>query len=160
MKPVRFQRSRKAGWRKPPGGICCDRSSRWGNPFDWRIYGRLEAVYRFETALINKDLPFDIDVVQRDLRGKPLGCFCPLEEPCHADVLLRYANLPPNEALERQARCYELPSVKDYLLQIIASQLVSDEEDTMLTSAAVCFRLLRNATRTSRRATFESRHRT
>jgi hypothetical protein len=36
-------------------------------------------------------------------------------------------------ACERQARCYEFASVKDYLLQIIAARLTGDEEDTVLT---------------------------
>lgn len=26
------------------------------------------------------------------LRGLDLGCFCPLGQPCHADVLLEFAN--------------------------------------------------------------------
>ena len=37
-------------------------------------------------------------------------------------------------ALERQARCYEFASVKDYLLQVIITQLADDEEDTVLTN--------------------------
>lgn len=28
------------------------------------------------------------------LRGKNLACFCPLDKPCHADVLLELANNP------------------------------------------------------------------
>lgn len=28
----------------------------------------------------------------RELRGKNLMCFCPLDQPCHADVLLELAN--------------------------------------------------------------------
>ena len=28
------------------------------------------------------------------LRGKDLACWCPLEQPCHADVLLELANAP------------------------------------------------------------------
>ena len=28
----------------------------------------------------------------KDLRGKNLACFCPLDKPCHADVLLEIAN--------------------------------------------------------------------
>ena len=28
-----------------------------------------------------------------ELRGKDLACFCPLDQPCHADVLLKLANL-------------------------------------------------------------------
>ncbi len=29
---------------------------------------------------------------RRDLRGKNLCCWCPLDAPCHADVLLEVAN--------------------------------------------------------------------
>lgn len=29
-----------------------------------------------------------------DLRGKNLACWCPLDQPCHADVLLELANAP------------------------------------------------------------------
>lgn len=28
------------------------------------------------------------------LRGKNLACWCPLDQPCHADVLLDFANRP------------------------------------------------------------------
>jgi hypothetical protein len=28
----------------------------------------------------------------RELKGHNLSCFCPLDQPCHADVLLKYAN--------------------------------------------------------------------
>jgi hypothetical protein len=27
-----------------------------------------------------------------ELRGRDLACWCPLDEPCHADVLLEIAN--------------------------------------------------------------------
>lgn len=27
-----------------------------------------------------------------ELRGKNLACWCPLNQPCHADVLLKLAN--------------------------------------------------------------------
>lgn len=27
------------------------------------------------------------------LRGRNLACFCPLDQPCHADILLEMANL-------------------------------------------------------------------
>ena len=29
-----------------------------------------------------------------ELRGKNLACWCPLDAPCHADVLLKIANSP------------------------------------------------------------------
>jgi hypothetical protein len=37
------------------------------------------------------DFPCIADI-QRELRGKNLACWCPLDQPCHADVLLRLAN--------------------------------------------------------------------
>lgn len=33
------------------------------------------------------------------LRGKNLACWCPLDQPCHADVLLEIANAPIDAAL-------------------------------------------------------------
>jgi hypothetical protein len=30
--------------------------------------------------------------IRRELRGKDLACWCPLDQPCHADVLLEIAN--------------------------------------------------------------------
>ena len=29
------------------------------------------------------------------LKGKDLACFCPLDQPCHADVLLEIVNVDP-----------------------------------------------------------------
>jgi hypothetical protein len=40
--PMRIQRSRKKGWRKPEGAIIVTRPSFWGNPFrigDWMTVG-------------------------------------------------------------------------------------------------------------------------
>ena len=38
--------------------------------------------------------PYRNEMVRRlpDLRGKDLMCWCPLDKPCHADVLLELAN--------------------------------------------------------------------
>jgi Domain of unknown function (DUF4326) len=95
QQPHRFQRSRKKGWGKPPGGVICDKTSRWGNKlFDWRILGRAEAKRLYKAALIEGRLPFTVEDVRRELRGHPLGCWCPLDEPCHVDVLLEIANGP------------------------------------------------------------------
>jgi hypothetical protein len=33
-----------------------------------------------------------VDDVRHHLAGRPLGCYCRLDEACHADVLLRVAN--------------------------------------------------------------------
>lgn len=32
---------------------------------------------------------------QYELRGKDLACWCPLDQPCHADILLELANPAP-----------------------------------------------------------------
>ena len=36
--------------------------------------------------------PFTLEDVRRELGGKDLACWCPLDQPCHADVLLELAN--------------------------------------------------------------------
>jgi hypothetical protein len=102
--PERIQLSRKKGWRMPANTVSVARPGKWGNPH--RVgEGRLEcrthedAVHRFRLgfAVIAKygftDSP--IGRMSRDLhelRGKNLACWCPLDQPCHADVLLELAN--------------------------------------------------------------------
>lgn len=34
---------------------------------------------------------YDADILE-ELRGKNLACWCPLDQPCHGDVLLELAN--------------------------------------------------------------------
>lgn len=33
-----------------------------------------------------------LDAIRAELRGHDLACWCPLDQPCHADVLLELAN--------------------------------------------------------------------
>ena len=69
------------------------RPSRWGNPFRVGTDGdREQCVDRFCRALDHRELDFTVDDVRRDLAGHDLACWCPLDEPCHADVLLDVAN--------------------------------------------------------------------
>lgn len=37
-------------------------------------------------------LKFTIDDIRRELADRDLACWCPLDSPCHADVLLEIAN--------------------------------------------------------------------
>lgn len=37
-----------------------------------------------------------VERIRAKLAGKNLACWCPLDQPCHADVLLRIANRPPD----------------------------------------------------------------
>ncbi|MGO8055976.1 DUF4326 domain-containing protein, partial [Rhizobium leguminosarum] len=52
------------------------------------------SVLRFRRSLLSEDgsLPFTMKQVRHELRGKNLACWCPLDQPCHADVLLEIAN--------------------------------------------------------------------
>ena len=74
----------------PPNTVYVGRPTKWGNP--WRAgWGIIEtsadAVIAYRAALDAGGFP---DVTE--LRGKNLACWCPLNEPCHADVLLDWAN--------------------------------------------------------------------
>jgi len=105
MIPERVQLRRTAGWRMPANTVSVARPTKWGNPFrldsyradycdsterhlrymatsDFRglLDGRWSDAYPYPTA----DLA--------ELAGKNLACWCPLDSPCHADVLLELAN--------------------------------------------------------------------
>lgn len=69
------------------------RPSRWGNPFRVGIDGdRAECAARYRQALLAGELAFTADDVRRELVGADLACWCPIGEPCHAEVLLEVAN--------------------------------------------------------------------
>jgi hypothetical protein len=101
----RIKRSRQCGWRKPVGAVIVDRTSRWGNPDHWREHGRAKAVELFAGWIVNPRstplrcgkkpklfYPSTVEEIQAKLRGHDLACFCELDEPCHADVLIEIAN--------------------------------------------------------------------
>jgi hypothetical protein len=113
LTPHRIQRSRAKGWRMPAGAIYVGRPGPFGNPFDWMVFGPDASVDFFRAWLLDQMSPHDrlntgIDIVpgfaelSRDrilrsiklgtLRGKNLACWCALDAPCHADVLLELAN--------------------------------------------------------------------
>ena len=96
MSPQRIQRKRTKGWRMP-NAVYVGRPGRWGNPFiaDLLNGGNMspeETVDHFRRALIDGRLQVSVASVRRDLAGKDLACWCPLDAPCHADVLLELAN--------------------------------------------------------------------
>ncbi len=93
--PERIQQKRRKGWRMPPGAMSVARPSKWGNPFrigdphpdHGRPMSRAEAVDLFRAWI----QPHAAEV-RAHLRSKDLACFCPLDGPCHADVLIEIAN--------------------------------------------------------------------
>lgn len=88
--PVRIQRRRVRGWKMPDGAVYVGRPTKFGNNFDVATYGRRLAIVNFKMRMQNMQLinPSFFD----ELRGKNLACWCRLDEPCHADVLLEIAN--------------------------------------------------------------------
>jgi hypothetical protein len=89
--PQRFQRSRRKGAHLPPGVVVVTRPTKWGNPHPLSM-GRTEAVRRYREDLLGGRLRITVDDVERELGGRDLACYCPLDEPCHADVLFDIAN--------------------------------------------------------------------
>jgi hypothetical protein len=108
----RIQRKRTKGWKMPPNTVYVGRPTQWGN---WFLFyemcdvsvedGRKMAVDLFEKNVEEMINDYGLDCILtinkhfvtirewlKPLRGKDLACFCPLDQPCHADVLLRLAN--------------------------------------------------------------------
>lgn len=90
--PERIQRKRTKGWRMPAGAVYVGRPSIWGNPYQTSAMTRDQAVrfFRVRCDRLSRTMSGHADLEK--LRGKNLACWCRLDQPCHADVLLEYAN--------------------------------------------------------------------
>jgi hypothetical protein len=97
----RIQRKRTKGWRMPEGAVYVGRPSKWGNDFTFGDGNRQRAVDLFIDMLARAPLGNGrwsdqgetvYKAIRRELAGKDLACWCPLDQPCHADVLLGIAN--------------------------------------------------------------------
>jgi len=91
--PERIQRKRTKGWRMPEGAVYVGRPAEWSNPYRIGDPGIPDA----ETAVRLFKRNFDEGLwwagfVVEALAGRDLACWCPLNQPCHADVLLDLAN--------------------------------------------------------------------
>lgn len=104
MKPQRIQRKRTKGWRMPPDAVYVGRPSRWGNPWStWpganKAVALAVALYRlWVTGGLGGSHPLGPPPNVAPLRGHDLVCWCPLDQPCHADVLLELLNSPDDAA--------------------------------------------------------------
>jgi hypothetical protein len=77
----------------PEGAIYVGRPSQWRNPHkvgDPGVPDRATAKRLFEEGVTAEEAV----EIKRNLRGRDLACWCPLDQPCHADVLLEIANSP------------------------------------------------------------------
>lgn len=104
-RPIRIQRKRTKGWVLPANTVCVTRPGPWGNPFSvsptaspgskvssWEYIAvptLKDAIECFRIAITETP---EIFPPLSELRGKNLACWCPLDQPCHADVLLELAN--------------------------------------------------------------------
>jgi hypothetical protein len=115
--PVRYQRTRLAGWQAPPGAVFIGRGTEWGNPatvsdrqrggiywvrtgpddprparFTDRRAAHEAAVEHYRERL--RQNPDFVARIRRVLRGRDVMCWCPVADedgrrfPCHGDLLL------------------------------------------------------------------------
>lgn len=116
LSPKRIQRRRTRGWRMPSGAVYVGRPSAWGNPFEvvpasgrrggpldmWGVIFAGQLLVRWDTRALAAAEAVDrfrqwipprwAENAQYELAGRDLACWCPLDQPCHADVLLELAN--------------------------------------------------------------------
>jgi hypothetical protein len=89
----------------PEGTIYVGRPSKWGNPYKvqprwWTNhlgeapFGPTEAVRAFRAHLLQMLTDPETRKLLAELRGHDLACWCRLDQPCHADILLELANRP------------------------------------------------------------------
>jgi hypothetical protein len=106
--PERIQRKRTKGWRMPEGAVYVGRPAGWGNPIrpgePYRFFNRHGKLVMGVAPRSNRYALVDLfrayvsartdlhDQIRADLAGRDLACWCPLDQPCHADVLLEIAN--------------------------------------------------------------------
>jgi Domain of unknown function (DUF4326) len=117
--PERIQRKRTKGWRMPEDAIYVGRPTKWGNPFTVEEHGAKLSLGLYRNVinglwspilladLTDEDYVRNYEAMQTmrgrlsnhpkemawcELRSHDLACWCPLDQPCHADVLLELAN--------------------------------------------------------------------
>lgn len=129
--PVRIQRKRSKAWRMPEGAIYVGRPSMWGNPFTEANAREVGYISILDTPELTREFltqcfrDWLTDAGTRrgrdwwqgpesdrrksaiagslsELRGRDLCCWCPLDQPCHADVLLELANDTPAQSGKRE----------------------------------------------------------
>ena len=100
-RPIRIQRSRQKKQISPNSLpiVYVGRPTKWGNPFkvgDEGIPAREVAVALYKDWIGNrssiKQIPPTKEEIKKELAGKNLSCWCSLDGPCHADILLKIAN--------------------------------------------------------------------
>jgi hypothetical protein len=120
---VRIQRRRTKGWRMPAGAAYVGRPTVFGNPFTIadataddpdltvaqarekcvRLYrGWLDGEVILSAPALTEQRQAVLDEVHR-LARLDLACWCPANEPCHADVLIELAAKADRDTAEARA---------------------------------------------------------
>lgn len=118
--PKRIQRKRTKGYRLPENAVYVGRPTRWGNPFKvgeiaphrhltgsqpyrmyidrHRVLDAAHAAVLYRAIVTEPNLhqytgfiPPVIVQIREALEGRDLACWCPPDQPCHADILLELA---------------------------------------------------------------------
>ena len=105
--PARVQRKRSKGWTMPENTVYVGRPGPFGNTFK---VGEQKWVHRDNDGAVLIITPQTAqeavdsfreyyasntlirEGARTELAGKNLACWCPIDQPCHADVLLEWAN--------------------------------------------------------------------
>jgi hypothetical protein len=101
----------------PPNTVYVGRPTKWGNPYLITVrpallppnmsWGREEAVHWYGVMLaggwrLRRPPGWQLVTdAMKELEGKNVCCWCPLDLPCHGDILLAYGNasVSPNGEL-------------------------------------------------------------
>ena len=89
--PRRVQLRRTRGWKMPSNTVKVSRPGPWGNPYKVDSDHTLAMVVQSYRLWVAYEIAMHRLNVE-PLRGKNLACWCALDQPCHADVLLEIAN--------------------------------------------------------------------
>ena len=97
--PHRVQLRRSKGWKMPLNTLKIDRTTRWGNPFTPSECGSVAVAVSNHAKWMRGELlapdgrePPTHGEIKQALRGHNLACWCAMDGPCHADLLLKIAN--------------------------------------------------------------------
>ena len=87
--PTKVPHPRRVQARRATNYKAVHRPTRWGNPFSITTSCSRSRSLALYAQWLNEQLARDPTFLE-PLRGYDLGCFCSLDEACHADILLRH----------------------------------------------------------------------
>jgi len=108
----RVQRKRTKGWRTPEGCRYVGRGTPWGNPFKvgsydecwgWITPEMAVEMYAQSMSVIASGYNMTVDEWLEPLRKyEMLSCYCPLDQVCHVDILIRELCRPKPKPQQRR----------------------------------------------------------